>query len=54
MTEILPKQTSRAALEQEENNGNRKIYFGNPDHLKNIKKETINFDKLNTNGKIII
>jgi len=41
----------RSYEDKEENNGERRIYFGNPNNIGNSKKKTmINFDKLDPNG----
>ena len=41
----------RSYEDKEENNGERRIYFGNPNNINNAKKKTmINFDKLDPNG----
>ena len=41
----------RSYEDKEQNDGQNKIYFGNPMNYKNIKKsDTINFDKLDKNG----
>ena len=41
----------RSYSDKEENDGSRRVYFGNPDNVGNsTKKTTINFSKLDSNG----
>ena len=43
----------RSYSDKEENDGNRRIYFDNPNNLRNIdKKHMLNFDKLDINGLV--
>lgn len=43
----------RSYSDKEENDGNRRIYFDNPNNVRNIdKKNMLNFDKLDINGLV--